>query len=51
MTIHRSKGLGFDYVVLPLYEGKPIDSEKEGPLLADGWVLPDPGAAVSRIAP
>ena len=51
MTIHRSKGLGFDYVVLPLYEKDPLDAESGGPLLADGWVLPDPGSAVSRIAP
>lgn len=51
MTIHRSKGLGFDYVVLPLYEPDPIDAESGGPLVTDGWVLPDPGAKVSAILP
>ena len=44
MTIHRSKGLGFDYVVLPLYSS-------DGALVADGWVLPDPGTKVSKILP
>ena len=43
MTIHRSKGLGFDYVVLPLYEHDPINAAPDGPLVSDGWVLPDPG--------
>jgi len=51
MTIHRSKGLGFDYVVLPLYEPKGLDASSTGALVADGWVLPDPGTAVSRILP
>ena len=49
MTIHRSKGLGFDYVVLPLYEHDAIDAEPEGPLVGDGWILPDPGAKVTRM--
>lgn len=30
MTIHKSKGLGFDVVVLPDLEGKRIDSRREG---------------------
>ena len=51
MTIHRSKGLGFDYVVLPLYEHNPIDTSSKGAVVADGWVLPDPGAKVARIVP
>ena len=51
MTIHRSKGLGFDYVVLPLYEPKGLDASSTGALVADGWVLPDPGTAVSRMLP
>ena len=46
MTIHRSKGLGFDYVVLPLYEHDALDAEPDGPLAGDGWILPDPGARV-----
>ena len=48
MTIHRSKGLGFDYVVLPLYEHEGLTSEAEGPLLGDGWILPDPTARVAK---
>ena len=51
MTIHRSKGLGFDYVILPLYEPKPLDATKAGALVSDGWVLPDPGSKVSKIVP
>ena len=49
MTIHRSKGLGFDYVVVPLYEHDALDAEPEGPLIGDGWILPDPGARVTRM--
>ena len=49
MTIHRSKGLGFDYVVLPLYEHDALDAEPEGPLVSDGWILPDPGARVTSV--
>ena len=48
MTIHRSKGLGFDYVVLPLYVWDALVAEPGGPLVGDGWILPDPGARVSR---
>ena len=48
MTIHRSKGLGFDYVVLPLYEYESLNAESDGPLVGDDWVLPDPGAKVAH---
>ena len=48
ITIHRSKGLGFDYVVLPLYEWEPLTAEPKGPLIGDGWVLPDPGVRVAK---
>ena len=48
MTIHHSKGLGFDYVLLPLYEHQAINSDVKGPLIGDGWVLPDPGANVAK---
>ena len=48
MTIHRSKGLGFDYVVLPLYEHDGLTSEPDGPLEGDGWILPDPHAKVAK---
>ncbi len=51
MTIHRSKGLGFDYVVLPLYEHSALDASTSGAIVADGWVLPDPGAKVAKIVP
>ncbi len=51
MTIHRSKGLGFDYVVLPLYEHNPITADEKKPIVGDGWVMPDPGAVVSSILP
>jgi len=49
MTIHRSKGLGFDYTVLPLYEHDSLTREPTGPLIGEGWILPDPGAKVARI--
>ena len=48
ITIHRSKGLGFDYVILPLYESAALNSEADGPLVGDNWILPDPGAKASR---
>ena len=51
MTIHHAKGLGFDYVVLPLYEHLGIDADPKGPLLGDGWVLPDPGRNVASALP
>ena len=51
MTIHRSKGLGFDYVVLPLYEHEALTAEPDGPLCGDGWILPDPGSRVTRVVP
>ena len=51
MTIHRSKGLGFDYVVLPLYERLGLKRECDGPLVGDGWVLPDPGSRVVGAMP
>ncbi len=47
MTIHRSKGLGFDYVVLPLYEKDSLCASPNGPLVGDSWILPDPGARVA----
>ena len=51
LTIHRSKGLGFDYVVLPLYEHEAIDAEPDGPLVGEDWILPDPGARVASALP
>ena len=40
MTIHRSKGLGFDYVLLPLYEPRAIDSARLSAISGEGWILP-----------
>ena len=48
LTIHRSKGLGFDFVVLPLYEPDALTAEPDGPLVGPGWILPDPGARVAK---
>lgn len=49
MTIHHAKGLGFDYVVLPLYEYRAIDTEPKGPLIGPNWLLPDPGNSVTQV--
>lgn len=49
MTIHKSKGLGFDVVILPDLEGQRLDSRREGLAIqraADRtveWVLDLPG--------
>ena len=51
MTIHRSKGLGFDYVVLPLCEPFSLNAGSDRPLVTDGWVVPNPGASVARMVP
>ena len=51
MTIHRSKGLGFDYVVLPLYEHDALTAEPDGPLVGEDWILPDPGVRVTSVVP
>ena len=51
LTIHRAKGLGFDYVVLPLYEFESLASEPDGPLVGPNWILPDPGARVAKAVP
>ena len=47
MTIHHSKGLGFDYVILPLYEHNGLERDRSGALEGDGWVLDDPGEFAS----
>lgn len=53
MTIHRSKGLGFDYVLLPLYEHVGLDHAVDDPLIGmhPEWVLPGPGEAVAERYP
>jgi ATP-dependent exoDNAse (exonuclease V) beta subunit len=49
MTIHKSKGLGFDVVVLPDLEGVSLDSRREGLAVQKSrerrteWVLDMPG--------
>ena len=50
MTIHRSKGLGFDYVLLPLYEHMGLDHAVNDPLVGRDpeWVLPNPGEATAE---
>ncbi len=59
MTIHRSKGLGFDYVLLPLYEYRGMDAAREGTVLVGpnpeaekpDWVLPNPSEEVLQAFP
>ena len=51
MTIHRSKGLGFDYVLVPLYEHEGIDGASDRPIVGDGWVFPAPGERTSLMTP
>jgi len=53
MTIHRSKGLGFDYVLLPLYEHVGLDHAVDDPLVGDDpeWVLPAPGEQIAEAYP
>ena len=48
LTIHRAKGLGFGFVVLPLYEPDALTAEPDGPLVGPNWILPDPGARVAK---
>jgi len=53
MTIHKSKGLGFDVVILPDLEGVGLASRRDGPAvskLQDGsvdWVLEYPGNLIA----
>lgn len=51
MTIHRAKGLGFDYVLLPLYEPHGLDVAPEDPLVGADWVMPCPGEEVALATP
>lgn len=46
MTMHRSKGLGFDYVILPLCERDKLAAGRHvRPLMGDDppWILSNPG--------
>jgi ATP-dependent exoDNAse (exonuclease V) beta subunit len=50
MTMHQSKGLGFDWVILPLYEsGKMVDEHHTGPLkhYSPDWITVNPGSAIA----
>ena len=51
LTIHRSKGLGFDFVLLPIMETTGLSSVRSGGTLFaadDAWLLADPGKQVSE---
>jgi len=51
MTIHRSKGLGFDYVLLPFYENRGLVQSPGGPLIAENWILPHLEESIARNIP
>ncbi len=52
MTIHHAKGLGFDYVVVPLYEGTDgLEKNKDDILKGDGWALPMVNEHVAKLHP
>ncbi len=51
LTIHRSKGLGFDFVLLPIMETTGLSTIRSGETLFaadDTWLLADPGKQVSE---
>lgn len=54
MTMHQSKGLGFDWVIIPFYEPEKLISEKHvGPLthINPDWVIENPGSSVALSDP
>jgi ATP-dependent helicase/nuclease subunit A len=54
LTIHRSKGLGFDFVLLPIIESAGMDAIRSGDVLfaADNtWLLTNPGKQVVQSDP
>ncbi|MFM2243258.1 MAG: hypothetical protein RLZ97_2113 [Verrucomicrobiota bacterium] len=52
MTIHKSKGLGFDVVVVPEIEDKQIpNAGKFGVAVGEGWVLQNPPRWVRALVP
>jgi hypothetical protein len=57
MTVHKSKGLGFDVVILPDLEGNKLAQRRDGPAVrkaADrsvAWVLQHPGALIAECDP
>ncbi len=49
MTMHQSKGLGFDHVIIPFYEPEKLIGERHiGPLTGERqtWILSNPGSAI-----
>lgn len=58
LTIHRSKGLGFDVVFLPVFETSRMDAaprdpflSRRGPDLETRWLLHRPAAAIAAMDP
>jgi ATP-dependent exoDNAse (exonuclease V) beta subunit len=57
MTVHKSKGLGFDVVILPDLEGQKLAQRRDGPAVrkaADrsvSWVLQHPGSLIAERDP
>ena len=52
MTVHKSKGLGFDVVILPEIEDQQVpDSGKFEVARGDGWVLQNPAGWVRAQVP
>lgn len=54
LTVHRSKGLGFDFVLLPIIEATGIDAVRGGDVLFaddDAWLLTNPGQQVVKADP
>ena len=54
MTMHQSKGLGFDHVIVPFYEFDDLyGSRHSGPLKSSGpeWVLDNPSAETDATDP
>ena len=49
MTMHQSKGLGFDWVIIPFHEPEKMIGERHvGPLAHSGpdWIMENPGISV-----
>jgi len=54
LTIHRSKGLGFDFVILPVIENDGLTTIRPGKVLTaadESWLLSDPGKHVTGADP
>ena len=54
MTMHQSKGLGFDQVIIPFFEHEGLLAEQHiGPLESENprWLLDNPGTAIAESDP